>query len=141
VSAYYISPLALSKSKNLDPIGRATEDERCDKDTMDEQAAAKLFGRLTGLLLAVRQSPALVTLHPQQLETQRRAGKFDDSAMLERIAAGKPDAIVASLPLAVENQNRQFPLRWLEAARGRYVLEKNCTVPARTLFVYRSTNR
>ena len=91
--------------------------------------------------VAVRQSPSLFALHPRQLETLRQAGKFDDSALLERISAGKLDAIIASFPFAVEGQNRQFPARWLEAARGQYVLEKTCALPARTLFVYRPANR
>jgi hypothetical protein len=91
--------------------------------------------------VAVRQSPALFALHPRQLETLRRAGEFDDSALLERIAAGKVDAIIASFLLAVESQNWRFPVRRLEAARGRYVLEKICAVPARTLFVYCPTRR
>ena len=91
------------------------------------------------LYLAVRQSQKLFALHPRHLEALRGAGMFDDLELLQRIVDGRFDAIVASFPLENEAPTRQFPLRWREAARGRYVLEKRCvgSKPDDTFYVYR----
>ena len=78
------------------------------------------------LYLAVRQSQEIFLLHPRQLEALRETGRFDDAELLQRIAAGGFDAIVASFPLEGKTPTRQFPARWLEAATGHYVMEKRC---------------
>jgi len=91
------------------------------------------------LYLAVRQSQKLFALHPLQLDELRNAGRFDDSELRQRIADGGFDAIVANFPLEERARKRQFPSRWLEAARGRYVLEKRCagSKPDEKFYVYR----
>lgn len=91
------------------------------------------------LYVAVRQSRHPFALHPLQLDALRSAGRFDDSELRQRIADGGFDAIIASFPLEEQVRKRQFPSRWLEAARGRYVLEKRCVgnKPDETFYVYR----
>jgi len=91
------------------------------------------------LYLAVRQSREVFLLHPRQLEALREAGRFDDTELRERIAAGGFDAIVASFPLEERAATRQFPARWLEAATGHYVMERRCGrgIHGEAFYVYR----
>jgi hypothetical protein len=78
------------------------------------------------LYLAVRQCPTPCVVHPRHLEALRGAGLFDDSDLVQRIADGRFDAIIASFPLEQKAPTRQFPVRWLEAAKRRYVMEHRC---------------
>jgi hypothetical protein len=91
------------------------------------------------LYLAVRQSREMIVLYPQHLEALREAGRFDDTELRQRIAAGGFDAIIASFPLEEKTPARQFPVRWLEAATGHYVMEKRCGwgVHGDAFYVYR----
>jgi hypothetical protein len=91
------------------------------------------------LYLAVRESQEMFVLYPQHLEAQREAGRFDDTDLCRRIAAGGFDAIVANFPLEEKVATRQFPSRWLEAATGHYVMEKRCGwgVYGDAFYVYR----
>jgi hypothetical protein len=91
------------------------------------------------LYLAVHQSRHPFALHPLQLDALRSAGRFDDSELYQRIADGGFDAVIATFPLEEQARKRQFPSRWLDAARGRYVLEKRCagSKPDETFYVYR----
>jgi hypothetical protein len=78
------------------------------------------------LYLAARQSREMFLLYPQHLEALGEVGEFDDTELRQRIAAGGFDAIVASFPLEEKALPRQFPVRWLEAATGHYVMETRC---------------
>jgi hypothetical protein len=91
------------------------------------------------LYLAVRQSREMFLLHPRQFEALREAGRFDDTELYRRIAAGGFDAIVANFPLEEKIATRQFPPRWLEAATGHYAMEKRCGrgIHGDAFYVYR----
>jgi hypothetical protein len=91
------------------------------------------------LYLVVRQPQEVFLLHPRQFEALRETGRFDDTELCRRIAAGGFDTIVANFPLEEKVATRQFPLRWLEAATGRYVMEKRCDRSDRggAFYVYR----
>jgi hypothetical protein len=95
------------------------------------------------LYLAVRQCPTPCVVHPRHLEALRGAGLFDDSDLVRRIADGRFDAIIASLPLEEESPTRQFPSRWLATAKERYVMEKRCRLGEQgdVFYVYRPANR
>ena len=95
------------------------------------------------LYLALRQSRNLLLMHPQHFEALRVAGMFDDTEVRRRIAEGDLEAIVASFPLEDYTTQREFPSRWLDAARGRYVLERHCgkDEPGGGYYVYRPAGK
>jgi hypothetical protein len=95
------------------------------------------------LYLAVRQCPTPCVVHPRHLEALRDAGLFNDSDLVRRIADGRFDAIVASFPLEQKVPTRQFPVRWLETASRRYVMEQRCEGGGLgdAFYVYRAAHR
>lgn len=95
------------------------------------------------LYLAVRQCPTPCVVHPRHLEALRGAGLFNDSDLVRRIADGRFDAIITSFPLEQKVPTRQFPVRWLETATRRYVMERRCEGGGLddALYVYRAAQR
>ncbi|MGO9244406.1 MAG: hypothetical protein ACLP0A_17140 [Verrucomicrobiia bacterium] len=95
------------------------------------------------LYLAVRQCPTPCVVHPRHLEALRGAGLFNDSDLVRQIVDGRFDAIIASFPLEQKVPTRQFPVRWLEAADRRYIMEQRCEGEGLgdAFYVYRAAQR
>lgn len=76
--------------------------------------------------LSVRRGGLPYLINPGQFVGLQRLGKFDDRALMARLASGDFATIVAIQPLTMDQQPQQFPARWRAIMQNRYRLADEC---------------